>query len=222
MGALFELDRVTVRRSGKAVLRDLSLQIPDTGVTVLAGPSGSGKSTVLRLCNRLLVPESGTVRFRGEDVAAIEPCALRRRVGMVFQHPTCFAGSVFDNLRVGEALDRDGGAELLDRVALDGSFLDRDARGLSGGEQQRVCLARTLATDPEALLVDEGTSALDGDAASTLERLVRAIADAGRPVLWVTHDERQADRIAANRRELATCRPDGGGPNDDEDDAGGH
>ena len=203
---VFQLREVTVRRAGAVVLDRLDLEVPAQGLTALTGPSGSGKSTVLRLCNRLLVPDAGVVEFRGTDVAGLDPCALRRRVGMVFQRPTPFAGSVRDNLAAAGADDDARAAALLDAVALDGGFLGRDARELSGGEQQRMCLARALATGPEALLVDEGTSALDREATRTLEELVVGLAVDGHPVLWVTHDEAQVDRIADHRRSLGGTR----------------
>jgi putative ABC transport system ATP-binding protein len=203
---VFQLREVTVRRAGAVVLDHLDLEVPAEGLTVLTGPSGSGKSTVLRLCNRLLVPDAGVVEFRGADVARLDPCALRRRVGMVFQRPTPFAGSVRDNLAAAGADDDARAAALLDAVALDEGFLRRDARELSGGEQQRMCLARALATGPEALLVDEGTSALDREATRTLEELVAGLAADGHPVLWVTHDEAQVDRIADHRRSLGRAR----------------
>ncbi len=191
-----------MRRGGITVLDDLDLAVPDNGITVLRGASGSGKSTVLRLFNRLLIPDRGIVMVRGTDVATMDPCVLRRSVGMVFQRPTPFPGTVMANLCVAADLDRDGAGALLADVALDPSFLDRDARELSGGEQQRMCLARTLATAPEALLVDEGTSALDEDATEILEELVSQLARDGRPVLWVTHDLAQAERLADHRLEI--------------------
>ena len=199
MEPLFELDTVTFSRAGHCVLDSVDMVVPDGGITALTGPSGSGKSTVLRLCNRLLVPDEGTVRFRGSDVAGIDPCTLRRRVGMVFQHPIPFAGSVSENLAVAGEHEPADVAQLLERVGLDAGFASRDARKLSGGEAQRMCLARTLATRPEALLVDEGTSALDEDATAVLEALVMEEARRGRPVLWVTHDLAQAGRIATHR-----------------------
>lgn len=199
MAALFEFRGVSVERDGRRVPARFSAAIADRGITVVTGPSGSGKSTLLRLCNRLLVPAEGTVLFGGTDVATLDPLALRRRVGMVFQQPTPFPGTVLDNLRTAAELDRDEAAGLLASVDLDPAMLDRDARDLSGGEQQRVCLARTLATHPEVLLVDEGTSALDEAATAILEELVRGIADGGRPVVWVTHDLAQADRLADHR-----------------------
>ena len=194
---LFAFDSVTVAGPAGARLRAVTLDIPDDGITVLLGPSGAGKSTLLRLCNRLEVPTAGTVRFRGRDLAALDPLDLRRRVGMVFQRPVLFAGSVRDNLA-----EADGGVSdrrfeaALDRAALDGSFLERPAAELSGGEAQRVCLARALIAGPEAVLMDEPTSSLDGAAAARLERLGRQLADNGTPVVWVTHDLAQMNRIA--------------------------
>ena len=175
----------------------MSATVSGDGVTCIVGPSGSGKSTLLRLCNRLVVPTSGRVLFRGDDVAGLDPLRLRRRVGMVFQRPTPFAGTVRENLQVAVPDGSDETFEAaLRQAALDGSFLDRAATRLSGGEAQRMCLARTLVTEPEVLLMDEPTSALDEDTGLELERLACERANEGLPVLWVTHDRRQVDRIA--------------------------
>jgi putative ABC transport system ATP-binding protein len=172
-------------------------EVADGGVTVLVGPSGSGKSTLLRCCNRLEAPDGGVVRFRGDDVAGLDPLALRRRVGMVFQRPTPFAGTVRDNLLVAEpSLSEHAGELALERVGLTAGFLPRDARALSGGEAQRVCLARTLVTTPEVVLMDEVTSSVDPAARLGLEGLARALADVRVPVVWVTHDLDQMRRIA--------------------------
>jgi putative ABC transport system ATP-binding protein len=166
-------------------------------VTVIVGPSGAGKSTLLRLCNRLVAPTRGCVRFRGEDCAAVDPLVLRRRVGMVFQRPTPFGGTVLENLRVAQPAIGEADAEaLLARAALGADMLHRPASELSGGEAQRMCLARTLATRPEVLLMDEPTSALDGRARRQLEALARELASTGVPVAWVGHDLGQMRRLA--------------------------
>ena len=163
---------------------------------MLVGPSGSGKSTLLRLCNRLEVPAAGIVRFRGDDLAGLDPLHLRRRVGMVFQRPTPFTGTVLENLQVAEpGLSRAGAVTALERVGLSDAFIDRDARQLSGGEAQRVCLARTLVTNPEVVLMDEVTSSVDPSATRALEELGAGLAAAGVPVLWVTHDLAQMHRL---------------------------
>ena len=194
---LFELDDVSLEIVDRTILDRVSLRVPARGITVLLGPSGAGKSMILRLLNRLEVPTRGEVRFRGEPVATLDPLALRRRVGMVFQRPAPFPGTVRDNLLVADP-DADDAAldAALGGAGLDAAFLDRSADELSGGEAQRMCLARTLVTGPEALLMDEPTSALDPDARTHLERTARRHADEGRPVVWVTHDFEQADRLA--------------------------
>ena len=193
----FEFDRVTVRRAGRRVLDEVTACIPAAGITVISGPSGAGKTTLLRLCNRLEVPDQGVVRYRGRPVDDLDPLALRRRAGMVFQRPTPFPGSVADNLAVAHP---DAGAEgmsaALRRVALDPALLAQEARTLSGGELQRMCLARTLVTRPETLLLDEPTSALDAQPKQVFETTARDLAAEGITIIWVTHDSAQADRVA--------------------------
>lgn len=199
MGPLFALEEVTVAGALRPRLDRVSLTLgADGGVTVLQGPSGSGKSTLLRLLNRLVAPDSGLVRYRGEDLATRDVLAHRREVGMVFQSPILFPGTVADNLAVAAAElggDRDFAA-LLARCGLPpDEFLTRDAATLSGGEAQRACLARALATRPRVLLMDEPTSALDAAAASVIESLARRLADDGVSIILVTHDRDQATRL---------------------------
>ena len=190
-------DEVGVERGGRQALDGLSATVPLTGVTVVTGPSGSGKSTLLRLCNRLEVPTRGRVLLDGQDLARISPLTLRRRVGMVFQRPTPFAGTVAQNLRTGASgLDDADVAVLLERVGLPRAFAQRSAKELSGGEAQRVCLARSLAVGPRVLLLDEPTSALDSEAVLAVERAVLDMVQAGVAAVWVSHDRAQVDRVA--------------------------
>jgi len=198
---VFDFVDVVVEREGVRALDGFTAAIPGQGVTAVFGPSGSGKSTLLRLCNRLEVPTGGRVSFCGKDIAGLDPLRLRRRVGMCFQRPTPFPGTVADNLRVAEPdASHAQMRETLARVGLNGSdsrsWLDRDATALSGGEAQRVCLARTLMAQPQVLLLDEPTSAVDAEAAGVIERAVRELADDGIPAVWVTHDRAQAERAA--------------------------
>ena len=210
---VFEFFDVVVERQGRRALDGLTAAIPGHGVTAVFGPSGSGKSTLLRLCNRLELPTSGRATFHGSDIAGLDPLWLRRRVGMCFQRPTPFPGTVADNLR---AADPDASdtrmRETLARVALTGSWLDRDVAGLSGGEAQRVCLARTLMAQPQVLLLDEPTSAVDTKAAEVIERAVRDLAADGTPALWVTHDSAQVERAADRVLRLECGRSLGLGP----------
>jgi putative ABC transport system ATP-binding protein len=195
--AAFEFDRVTVVRAGRRILDEVTASISAAGITVVSGPSGAGKTTLLRLCNRLEIPDAGVVSYRGQPLDELDPLTLRRRVGMVFQRPTPFPGTVADNLAV--ARPDAGTAEMsaaLERVALDPGLLGQEARTLSGGELQRVCLARTLVTGPETLLLDEPTSALDEQPKRVFEDTARALAAQGITLVWVTHDNAQARRIA--------------------------
>jgi putative ABC transport system ATP-binding protein len=188
---------VAVEGRGQLRLRDVDGVVPAGGVTVVVGPSGAGKSTLLRLCNRLVVPKRGRVLFRGDDVDGLDPLWLRRRVGMVFQRPTPFPGTVLDNLRIAEPeLSDDAAVHALARVELDGSFAGRAATELSGGEAQRMCLARTLVTSPEVVLMDEPASSVDPVGRKALEELARGLAAKGTAVIWVTHDLAQMRRIA--------------------------
>ncbi|MDQ1521674.1 MAG: UDP-glucose/iron transport system ATP-binding protein [Actinomycetota bacterium] len=208
MTGLFDFERVSVAgQNGAWRLRDATGTIPPAGITALVGPSGSGKSTLLRCCNRLEVPTAGVVRWRGDDVATLDPLTLRRRVGMVFQRPTPFPGSCAENLRVADPeLDDEHAVELLVRVRLDRSFLDREATQLSGGEAQRLCLARSLAARPEVVLMDEVTSSLDAGARIALEELARNLAADGVQIVWVTHDIAQVRRIADEVRVVVGGR----------------
>lgn len=210
---LFAFDGVGLERDGTPVLAEVTLDLPDAGVTVFVGASGAGKSSLLRCCNRLEVPTSGVVRFRGDDLATLDPLAHRRRVGMVFQAPARFPGTVAANLRaVASDLSADAAGDLLDRVGLDRGLLDRRADALSGGEAQRMVLARALTTEPEVLLADEPTSALDTAATRRLEALARSLADDGLPVVWVTHDLDQVHRLADHVVELEAGRVTWSGP----------
>lgn len=204
---LFGFDGVGLVRGDTPVLVDVDLVVPEGGVTVFVGASGAGKSTLLRCCNRLEEPTTGVVRFRGTPLADLDPRAHRRRVGMVFQAPATFPGTVADNVRaVAPDLTDAAVAALLDRVGLDPALADRTADALSGGEAQRMVLARALTTGPEVLLADEATSALDATATHRLEELARTLADDGMSVLWVSHDADQVRRLADRVVEMVGGR----------------
>lgn len=199
---LFELDEVRLRRAELQVLDGFSARIPE-GISSLVGPSGSGKSTVLRLLDRLVDPDAGTVLYDGGDVRDREPLALRREVMLVPQQPALLAGTVAENLSFAAALaDRsldDAAVDaLLGHAGLDPSFAARDAARLSVGEKQRSMLARALALEPRVLLLDEPTSALDGEARGAIEATISRLAsDLDVSIVLVTHDVAQARRLAS-------------------------
>ncbi len=170
-------------------------------IVAIVGPSGSGKSTVLRCINRLAEADRGAVKVEGVNVKEIEPPILRRRIGMVFQFPAVFPGTVKENLLYGmdiwEIPDEGVTSVALEEVGLHLGFLERDAEKLSGGEQQRVCLARSLVIGSEALLLDEPTASLDNKAASKVERTILDLKENRElAILWVTHSTAQARRVA--------------------------
>lgn len=196
---IFELRDVCVERGGKRVIRGVTVDIDDVPVTMVAGVSGAGKTSLLRLLNRLDVPASGTVRFRGADLATLDPLWLRRTVAYVAQRPALFPGSVLANLREADpALDSAAAVEACARVHLQPDVLDQEARSLSGGEAQRLCLARSLLTTPAVVLADEPTAALDPANRDEIESLVGELAGAGVRFVWVTHDRAQLRRLGTN------------------------
>ena len=186
--------------AGKTILSGISFEVQAGELLGIVGPSGSGKSSLLRLLNRLDEPSTGTVYLDGVDYRHLPPRELRRRTGMVMQRPFLFPGDVATNLRFGpaqrgEAMPEDEIASLLERVGLAG-FAAQEVSVLSGGEQQRVSLARTLANRPEVLLLDEPTSALDEQSKLGIEELVGALVrDDGLTCVMVTHDRDQARRM---------------------------
>jgi putative ABC transport system ATP-binding protein len=182
------------------VLRALSLAI-ESGATAILGPSGSGKSTLLRLLNRLADPDEGVVRFHGDDLRELNPLELRRRAVLVPQLPAPVPGTVADNVCYGPALRGAGVDPLrpLEQAGLDSSYAERDAGRLSVGEQQRVMLARALALEPEVLLLDEPTAALDEQAKAGVER---TLAELPCSTVLVTHERAQAERLAQRVVEL--------------------
>jgi phosphate transport system ATP-binding protein len=192
-------------------LFDVSLEIPDKGITALIGPSGCGKSTFLRTLNRMYetvrhARAEGEVLLDGESILSMDVVRLRRRVGMVFQKSNPFPKSVFDNVAYGLRINRrPGRAELreaversLRRAALWDEVKDNlhaPAWALSGGQQQRLCIARALAVDPEVLLLDEPCSALDPIATAKIEDLLFAL-KRNCTIVIVTHNMQQAARVA--------------------------
>jgi len=197
----FELKGVRVEGSPRPRLDGIDLCIPADGITVIAGASGSGKSSLLRLLNRLDVADAGSIAWRGVPLAETDVLMHRREVGMVFQRPTVAPGTVLENLRLAAIdLDEEAAADLCSLVNLDPNFLGRSATELSGGEKQRVCLARTIATGPAMILADEPTSSLDPEVTEKIEDLARRLAHPESPMqvgwVWVSHDPGQVGRVA--------------------------
>ena len=192
-------------------LKNISLEIPEKSITALIGPSGCGKSTFLKTLNRMndLIPEvkiTGEVLYHGENIFEAEVNNLRKEVGMVFQKPNPFPMSIYDNIAYGPRTHGIRSKAQLDEIvekALKGAAiwdevkdrLKKNALGMSGGQQQRLCIARALAVEPEVLLMDEPTSALDPISTSHIEDLAMELKEKYTIVI-VTHNMQQAVRIS--------------------------
>ncbi len=201
----------------KVLVADATFEVRTGEVLAIVGPSGSGKSSLLRLLNRLDEPTSGTVYVEGIDYRQIQPRDLRRKLGLVNQRPYLFPGTVEQNLQFGpqqrgEILSRDSIEQLLTRVGLKG-YAGRNVANLSGGEAQRVSVARTLANSPLVLLLDEPTSALDETSKREVETTIqRIVGEQGLTCVLVTHDTAQAARLADRALVLEAGRVVRDGP----------
>jgi len=190
---LFTLSEVTFVAGGRPILDHVSDHVHEGHVTAIVGPSGSGKSTLLRMLNRLEEPTSGGISFHGVPLPDLDVRELRRRVGMVAQHPAMLTTRIDDEVRVGKPDLTDAEVDsLLARVALVHIERERRPADLSGGEQQRLALARALAVGPEVLLLDEPTSALDRRAAESVDAVIASLVGLGLSVVLVSHDLERA------------------------------
>jgi len=204
---LFALNGVTFVVDGRPILDDVTDHIHEGHVTAIVGPSGSGKSTLLRMLNRFEEPTSGDIAFRGQPLAALDVRDLRRRVGLVAQRPAMLATRIDDEVRAGRPDLTDGAVEaLLQQVGLDHIERGRRPTDLSGGEQQRLALARALAVGPEVLLLDEPTSALDPKAAESVDAVVGSLVEQGLSVVLVSHDLARAAALTDDALVLAEGR----------------
>ena len=194
-------------------LKNININIPENNITALIGPSGCGKSTFLKTLNRMndLVPGvriTGEVKYRGRDIfsKSVDVNMLRKEVGMVFQKPNPFPMSIYDNIAYGprtHGIKNKVQLDEIDENALRGAAiweevkdrLKKNALGMSGGQQQRLCIARALAVEPKVLLMDEPTSALDPISTSKIEELVTELKNKY-TIVMVTHNMQQAVRVS--------------------------
>jgi phosphate transport system ATP-binding protein len=208
---IFDARGVHVSYGDKLAVRDVSLTMGRNEITALIGPSGCGKSTFIRCLNRMndLIPTArveGEIVYHGQDLYAsdVDPVQVRKHVGMVFQKPNPFPKSIYDNIAFGPRVvgmkgEMDEIVEsALKRAALWDEVKDRlktNAFGMSGGQQQRLCIARALATSPDVLLMDEPCSALDPISTARIEDLMLELKDQYSIVI-VTHNMQQAARVS--------------------------
>ncbi len=208
---VFNVEGVDAIYGSKPAIKDVSMEIYHNLVTAIIGPSGCGKSTYIRCFNRMndLIPgfrQTGTIRYHGHDICAsdIDPVAIRRNIGMVFQRPNPFPKSIYDNVAWGCRVlgMRDGLDERVERALTQAALWDEvkdrlkaSGLSLSGGQQQRLCIARAIAVEPDVVLMDEPASALDPIATQAIEELMHSLKSEYTFVI-VTHNMQQAARVA--------------------------
>ncbi|MEQ2128430.1 phosphate ABC transporter ATP-binding protein [Caldanaerobacter subterraneus KAk] len=193
-----ELKNISYFRDGKYILKNVYFKFEKNGIYTVVGPSGAGKSTMLKLINRLIEPTEGAIFINGVEYKNIDVIFLRRKIGMVFQRPFLFEGTVKENIELGPSLRGEKNIDALfylEAVGLSKDYLFKDVNNLSGGEAQRVSIARALANSPEVLLLDEPTSSLDPTSTSIIEELIKRLNREGIMVILVTHNMEQAKRI---------------------------
>jgi phosphate transport system ATP-binding protein len=209
--AIFHLGGVGVAYSGKPAVRDISFDIGKNEITALIGPSGCGKSTLIRCLNRMndLIPGaevSGEVLYHGQDLYGpeVDAVEVRKRIGMVFQKPNPFPKSIYDNIAFGpRVLGMKGEMdEIVERALQQAALWDEakdrlktNAFGMSGGQQQRLCIARALAVSPDVILMDEPCSALDPISTGKIEDLMMDL-KRDYSIVIVTHNMQQAARVS--------------------------
>jgi len=219
---IFHLDDVSVSYGEKPAVREVSFDIGRNEITALIGPSGCGKSTLIRCLNRmndliLGAEVSGHVHYHGQDLYAadVDAVEVRKRIGMVFQKPNPFPKSIYDNIAFGPRVlgmkgDLDATVErALQRAAVWDEVKDRlktNAFGMSGGQQQRLCIARALAVEPDVILMDEPCSALDPISTGKIEDLMLELRT-DYSIVIVTHNMQQAARVS-DRTAFFTVDPD--------------
>ena len=183
------------------ILTNINGAIDQGTITTFVGPSGSGKSSLFRLINRLNPLTDGAIYFKNQNINAIDPIALRKKIGIVLQEAVMIKGSVYDNLKLasklhGTPFSKADARELLTKVGLSTHYLDKSTKELSGGQRQKVSIARTLANKPEVLLLDEITASLDQVSAQAIEELIQSLnQNEGLTILWITHNIAQARAI---------------------------
>jgi phosphate transport system ATP-binding protein len=219
---IFHLEDITVSYADKPAVRDVTFDIATKEITALIGPSGCGKSTLIRCLNRMndLIPTArvdGKVLYHAQDLYApeVDAVEVRKRIGMVFQKPNPFPKSIYDNIAFGPRVlgmkgDMDEIVErALQHAAVWDEVKDRlkaNAFGMSGGQQQRLCIARALAVEPDVILMDEPCSALDPISTGKIEDLMLQLREEFSIVI-VTHNMQQAARVS-DRTAFFTVDPE--------------
>lgn len=199
--SLLEFQNVYFSDDNQDILQDITVSVNAGDYISIVGPSGSGKSTFLKLCSHLISPTKGTIMYRNKPIQEYNPTNLRKNIAYCFQTPYLFGDTVMDNISFPYSIRNDNVdfnrvEELFSIFNIDKSYLNKDIKNLSGGEKQRISLIRTLLFQPEVLLLDEITSALDVDNTIIVENVIESLNKDGITILWITHNLEQSKRNA--------------------------
>ncbi|MFD3449683.1 phosphate ABC transporter ATP-binding protein [Microbacteriaceae bacterium 4G12] len=199
--ALIKFKHVSYSDGNAPILKNITGSFTESKITTLVGPSGAGKTTLFKLCNGLISPDSGDIYINDKKIELYNPIELRRTVGLALQNAAMISGSVWRNLSLsltlqGKELHEEEARELLNLVGLEDKFLHHNVKDLSGGQRQKVSIARTLVNKPKILLLDEITSSLDRVSQQEIEELIIRINKKYlTTILWITHNLEQASSI---------------------------
>lgn len=194
-------DNISFELNETKLLKNISGTFYKGKITTLIGPSGAGKTTLLKMCNGLISASNGQIMIEQEAIDSIEPTTLRRRIGIALQSAPILKTSVYENLALPrklqeQQLSKEEALSFLQAVGLGDEFLMREAADLSGGQKQKLSIARTLVNQSEVLLLDEITSALDPKSVREIEELVVHLNEKyGVTIIWITHNIEQAKQL---------------------------
>lgn len=198
MKVAIQLNNVQYKTDDKLILKGISGGIAEGEITTFVGPSGAGKTTLLKMLNGLLTPTSGEITINGKELNNYEPTELRKQVGIALQSAPMVDGDVFDNLslplRLQErSLEKEEAINILNVVGLEEGQLHQNVKDLSGGQRQKLSIARTLVNRPKVLLLDEITSSLDQTSQKEIDELIQTVSKKyGTTIIWITHNLNQA------------------------------
>ena len=199
---ILKIENLNLEIGTVKILKDISFTVQKKEIIALLGPSGSGKSSLLKSINMLNTPRCGQIKYHNNDIQEISPMALRKKIGYVLQKPTLFGNDVMENLKYPcelhqKVFDINLVEFYLKKVNLKPDILEKKPNELSGGEQQRISLVRTLLLEPEIILLDEVTSALDEDNTLLIEELIKYENENNElTVIFISHNNEQAKRLA--------------------------
>lgn len=204
---LLEIEHLTYEADHRTILKDINFKVDKGDTIAIIGPSGSGKSTLLKQLNHLIEPTLGTLYLNGKPYHDYTPESIRMKVSYLMQQSEMIGTTIEDNMKFpsearNQAFDKDKALNLLEKVGLGDYDLSAEIEHMSGGEKQRITIARQLMFEPEVLLLDESTSALDTHNKERVEDIIFKMAEEGIAILWITHSDDQSMRHFQKRMTI--------------------